>query len=432
MILTERHYVKPNNPHFKECDMLAYVSKNLYNSSLYVVRQHYISNNTFVAGTYINKSGKEVNEWVFSSTYIYHQMKDKPEFRTDKHEEYNGLKVNTKVLKQTEQQVSGDISNYLRAKKAYHKNPSKFKGMPQLPYYKKKTGRNVVTFPKDAISWRKLPGYIHLGGTNIYIKPYKATKESIKEVKIVPLVYGYDIVISYEVADITQVALHTKYAAIDLGLNNLATLTSNDTSFEPFIVNGRPLKSINQYFNKKKAKLTTVLPNGIHFSKNIGRLYTKRNHKIRDYLHKSSDYIVKQLIKSGITCLIIGSNEHWKTGINIGKRNNQNFVSIPYYKFKLMLRYKCELAGIAYIETEESYTSKCSFLDMEDINKKDTYLGKRVKRGLFRANDNSTINADMNGSYNILRKVAGNDVFRYNDTSDLVEGYAVSPTRVTF
>ncbi len=304
--------------------------------------------------------------------------------------------------------------------------------MPKLPSYKKKTGRNVVTFPRDAISWRKLPGYINLGGTNIYIKPYKATIETIREVKIVPLVHGYDIVISYEVADITHVTTHTKYAAIDLGLNNLATLTSNDTCFEPFIVNGRPLKSINQYFNKKKASLTSLLPTGVYFSKNIGKLYTKRNHKIRDYLHKASDNIVKQLIKSGITCLIVGSNEHWKTGINIGKRNNQNFVSIPFYKFKNMLKYKCELVGIEYIETEESYTSKCSFLDMEDVCKHDVYQGNRIRRGLFRSNDGSLVNADMNGSYNILRKVAGNDVFMYNDTLDLVEGYAVSPTRVTF
>ncbi len=121
MILTERHHIKPNNSHFKECDMLAYVSKNLYNSTLYVVRQHYLNSNSFVVGTYTNKSGKEANEWVFSATHLYHKMKDKPEFRTDKHEEYSGLKVNTKVLKQTEKQVSGDISNYLKAKKAYHK-----------------------------------------------------------------------------------------------------------------------------------------------------------------------------------------------------------------------------------------------------------------------------------------------------------------------
>lgn len=98
----------------------------------------------------------------------------------------------------------------------------------------------------------------------------------------------------------------------------------------------------------------------------------------------------------------------------------------------MMLKYKCGLAGIEYIETEESYTSKCSFLDMEDVCKHETYQGNRVCRGLFRSNDGSLLNADINGSYNILRKVAGNDIFVYNDISDLVEDYAVNPSRVNF
>ena len=437
-VLVERHHIPRNHIHYKECDMLCYVAKNLYNSSLYVIRQHFFKTNKFTDGKYIDKNGKEQNQWVYSNTYLYHAMKDSPEFRTNQHAEYNGLSVNTKVLKQVYIQVNQAFSNYFEAKKDYKNNTGKYKGMPGLPNYKKKTGRVTMTFPKDAIGVVKIPGYVTLSGTNICVKLYRANKDNIKQVKIVPLASGYDIVISYEVGEVLTITNHSKYAAIDLGLNNLATLTSNDTCFKPFIVNGRPLKSINQYFNKKKAKITSELPKNIYFSKKLGKLYTKRNHKIRDYMHKASDYIVKQLIQSGITCLIVGSNKHWKTSINIGTRNNQNFVSIPYYKFKNMLRYKCALVGIEFIEHEESYTSKCSFLDMEDIckhvdaNGSDCYVGKRVKRGLFRSGTNALINADMNGSYNILRKVAGDDIFVYNDISDLVEGYAVSPSRVTF
>lgn len=435
MIVVERHHIKPTHKDFPECDMLALVTKNLYNKALWQINDFFYNNRSYVSGTYVTKSGAVKDQWIVDATYIYHQMKEEPEFRTDQHHSYNGKKVNTKVLKQTEKQLAADFSTYFKALKDYNKTPSKYKGRPCPPKYNKKTGRNTVTFPKDAISSRKKKDHIHLGGTDIYVKLHKATKETIKEAKIVPLVYGYDILISYEVKEHEQITKkHTSYAAIDLGINNLATLSFNDTSIKPFIVNGRPVKSINQYYNKKRARLYSELPNNTTESSSAKKLTQKRNMKIHDYMHKTSDYIVDHLMLCGVTCLVVGSNKHWKTGVRLRKKTAQSFVSIPFDKLKRMLEYKCQLVGIEYIEHEESYTSKCSFLDMEplkrhkDENDKDNYLGKRVRRGLFRSSNGTVINADLNGSLNIMRKVAGNGLF----DPDSVEDYAVSPVRVTF
>ena len=151
------------------------------------------------------------------------------------------------------------------------------------------------------------------------------------------------------------------------------------------------------------------------------KLSNKRNNKVNDYLHKASKYIVSDLQSKCITTLIIGKNMGWKTQCNIGKQNNQNFVQIPHSRFIDMLIYKCEKVGITVKLQEESYTSKCSFLDMEEICKHDTYFGKRVKRGVYISKNSVIINADVNGSYNILRKAIPS-VFRHG-----IEGFVVSP-----
>ena len=209
----------------------------------------------------------------------------------------------------------------------------------------------------------------------------------------------------YEIPDVKAKKDNKRYCSIDLGLNNLATIGSN--VIKPFIINGNPLKSINQYFNKKRSFLQSKLNKGEYTNENLERLYLKRNNKIKDYLHKASRYIINQLVSNNINTLVIGHNKNWKQEINIGKRNNQNFVNIPFNNLIHMLTYKAQLEGIQVIETEESYTSKCSFLDNEEICKHEEYLGKRIKRGLFKAFNGKLINADLNGALNILRKVVG-------------------------
>ena len=216
------------------------------------------------------------------------------------------------------------------------------------------------------------------------------------------------------------------YAFIDLGLNNLAALTSNKVDFQPVLICGKALKSCNQNYNKTLARLKSQLPKDERTSKKIQGLSLKRNCKVDYYLHTASRYIVNLLVTHQINLLVIGQNEDWKQNINIGKRNNQNFVNIPHSRFIEQLTYKCSLAGISVKTTGESYTSKCSFLDLESVQKQSTYVGKRVKRGLFRAKSGYLYSSDVNGSLNIGKKVVGEVAFGKNP----IERFVVNPIRI--
>ena len=254
--------------------------------------------------------------------------------------------------------------------------------------------------------------------------------KSAKQVRIIPK-NGYIIQeVIYDADIVNQKKDNKRYMSIDIGINNLAACSSN--VIKSFIINGRPIKSINQYYNKKKSKLQSnnKKVNNTHHSNHINKLTLKRNNKIDWYMHNASSYIVNQLVSNNINTLIIGSNKEWKQDTNMGKRNNQNFVSIPFDKLKQQLKYKCKLNGIICVEQEESYTSKCSFLDNETIQHHDSYYGKRINRGLFKTKENHYINADINGSLNILKKylnVASNIIL--NEGS---RGLVVSPNIITF
>lgn len=245
---------------------------------------------------------------------------------------------------------------------------------------------------------------------------------SINCVRIVPQLEQYTIEVVYTIVDTEPLKSNRTYASIDLGVSNLATITYSDGK-QPKIINGKPLKSINQYYNKKfayyKSKLEKV--NKKKSSHRVKRLTNKRNNKINAYLHKASKYIVSDIQSKGIRTLVIGRNTEWKNGCSMGKANNQNFIQIPHSRFIDMLSYKCEKVGITVKFQEESYTSKCSFLDMEEICKHEAYCGKRIKRGLYISKDAIKINADVNGSYNILRKAIPS-VFNHG-----IEGFVVNP-----
>jgi putative transposase len=213
-------------------------------------------------------------------------------------------------------------------------------------------------------------------------------------------------------------------AAIDIGLNTLAAVTFNQPGVIPFLVNGRPLKAINQWYNKRRARLQAKLPQGVYASRQLDILTDKRGRQITDYLHVASRRIVDQLVKQRIGTLVIGKNDGWKQTIGLRKRTNQNFVFVPHARFIEMLRYKAELVGIRVVVSEESYTSKCSFLDLEPVGRQDVYAGKRVKRGLFLAADGRRLNADINGAFNILRKVVPNAF------GNGIGGVVVHPVRI--
>lgn len=372
MILVERHIIKKSNSLYKELDMLCRLSKNLYNIALYIVRQYYFENKKYINWINVNN-----------------------QFIKEKQSDYYALPC--KVSQQTLKMVDQNMKSFFKALKSK-------KSKPRLQKYLDKTkGRFLVTYTNQAISKTELQkGYIVLSKTNIKIK----TKvQNVQQVRIVPQNNVIVLEVLYKVDCKTNSSDIKKYCGVDFGLNNLMSCGFSDT--RPMIINGKPLKSINQYYNKKKAKLQSLLKNNKHTSNKITNLTIKRNNRINNYLHKASRIFINYLVSNDITDIVIGYNKEWKQGINIGKVNNQNFVNIPYYKLLNMITYKCQLLGITVYVTEESYTSKCSFLDNEDVCKHEVYKGKRIKRGLFKTSDGRLINADINGALNILKKVIG-------------------------
>lgn len=373
MILTERHIIKKTNSLYSELDNLCFLSKNIYNSALYAIRQYYFENKKYLSWVNVNNN-----------------------FVKGKQVDYYALPC--KVAQQTIKMVDNNMKSFFKALKAKNSKP-------KIPKYLDKTsGRYIVIYTNQAISKKELKNsFIVLSKTNVRIK----TKVSdVKQVRVVPHNNHIVVEVLYE-AKCKNNNNNTgkKYCGIDFGLNNLLTCAFQDD--RPIIFNGRPLKSINWQYNKRKSYLQNKLINGRKTSKMINNITLKRNNRVSDYLHKVTSMFINYVVSKGISDVVVGYNKDWKQGINIGRVNNQNFVGIPYYKLLNMLTYKCEMEGISVIVTEESYTSKCSFLDDEDICKHEEYAGKRIKRGLYKASDGRLINADVNGALNILKKVIG-------------------------
>lgn len=375
LILCERHIVKPTNPIFSECDNLSFLAKNLYNSTLYYQRQS-LFDADFQNYYAVNKEFTHTNQ---------------PDYRA----------LPAKVSKQVQMLVDKNFKSYFALVRK--KNTEGYSPKVRLPKYLDKTeGRCTVSYPKDALSL-KVDGYVKLSKTSIMIKT-SIPKEAIQGARIVPKGNHYVIEILYKVVSkLLRSRLPKRVAFIDPGLNNLMTVTSN--CFNPILVNGRPLKAINQLANKEIAKLKSKLSiQGLYTSPLLQFVYNKRARRITDLLHKVTTQLVNHLDSYNIDTVIFGHNVGQKQDINLGKVTNQNFVQIPFTQLIAQLQYKCQLKGMRFIVTEESHTSKCSFLDKESVEHHEKYKGKRVKRGLFRTSKGIFINADVNGSLNIGRK----------------------------
>ena len=307
-------------------------------------------------------------------------------------------KVSNTVLKKLGNNISSFWS--LVKKSDYNKKVS-------LPKYLHKTeGRFIVEFNKQTFSnKRDEDNNLIICKSSLDLRiPTKVEKS--QQIRIIPKVGCYMIEVVYEVEE-NRLKQNQRVAAIDLGLNNLATVVTNDGD-NPILISGRKIKSINQYYNKMTFKNKALLPYNVFTSKSLHRLWLKRNNKISYEIHKVTKFLANYFDERDVSKVIIGNNSGWKNEINLGKRNNQNFVNIPYTKFINQLTYKCQLLGITVIVREESYTSKASFLDYDEIpNYKDEVIpkfsGKRIKRGLYRSTTRK-INADVNGAYNIMVK----------------------------
>lgn len=375
MILSERHIISSSHPYFSECDHLTFLGKNLYNATLFYQRASFFKKD-------------------FQNYYAVNRV-----FTHENQMDYRALPA--KVSKQVQMLVGRSFKSYFALVKKRVKG--EYDSPIRIPRYLHKTkGRCTLPYPKDALSLKE-DGMVKFSKTGIKIKT-KVEKERIQGARIVPKGNHFVIEILYKkskkelVSDTIQ-----KVAFIDPGLNNLMTVTSN--VFSPLLYSGKELKSLNQLANKKLAQVKSVLSKrGLYSSPLLVSIYNKRNRRIKDCLHKLSTHLVNQFVSHKIDTVIFGHNIGQKQDIKLGSVTNQNFVHIPFYQLISLLQYKCELQGIRFITTEESYTSKCSFLDLEEVTKQEEYLGKRVKRGLFQTKEGNLINADVNGSLNIGRK----------------------------
>lgn len=400
MTLVKQIYFKPSHKYFKEFDKLCFLSKNLYNATLYVVRKYF-----FETGSYLNYNS--VNKM----------------FTVANNVDYRALP--TKVSKHTQMLVDKSFKSFFTLLEK--KKNNQYNSPVKIPkYLKKNTGRQVVHYEKGALSFKR-NGFIKLSRTDIYIKNDNISKESIQFIRVVPKGQLFVVEIGYKVQNKDSIA-NQNIASIDLGINNLISMVDNVTK-KGIIINGKPLKSINQYFNKQKSEIQSILvrSNKKYSSKKIQKLYIKRNNKIKDYIHKTTRYIVNHLVSNNISTLVVGYNKNWKQDISIGRVNNQNFVQIPFLMILNQLEYKCKLEGIILEIQEESYTSKCSFLDNEEICRHSKYKGLRIKRGLFKTSFDKFINADINASCNILRKYLKKESNKFDvkkTLNDLVEVFS--------
>lgn len=366
---------------------LCKVSNNLYNQALYLFRQ----------------TLKNENKWLWYAD-MDKLMKNTPNLEG----EINYRLLKAQVSQQILKVLDKNIKAYCKAIKDFKTNPAKYKAMPQLPSFRKRSGLFNLYYPNQSAIIKN--GKIRLAKDLEILIPqwdkYKERIQNFQQVRILPSGKKLKVEIVYrqEVkdADLDK----SKYASIDLGIDNLATMVTDKGSF---LYSGKFLKSYNGNFNRQLTKLQSIKDKqGIKkATKRMQNLYEKRDRYFEDAFHKYSRMIVNHLIENRIGNLVVGYNTGWKQSVNIGKRNNQKFVQIPFARLASYLKYKCRMAGIRFVENEESYTSKCDALAKEEIGKHESYLGKRVKRGLFRSSTGRYINADVNGAVNILRKVVG-------------------------
>lgn len=402
----EKHVIKKSHPYYNMFCEYTHLAKNLYNHANYLVRNEF----------------KETGKWLraYDLNKILKADLEFPDYRN-------------MPASQSAQQVlhllETNWKSFFRSIKDWSKNKDKYLGKPKLPKYKPKDGKMVLIVTNQQV--RQKGDLLHFPKTfcGFTVKPRCVTIdnfEKINQVRIVPKGQSFCLEVVYSISVESELRSDNgRYMSIDLGLDNLATVVTN-VGLNPIIVNGKGLKSNNQYYNKKQAYYQSVAKqmNNQQYTNRLYRLTQKRNLKVEDYLHKASRYIVDIALENQINTIVIGNNKNWKQSSSLGKRTNQAFVSIPHQKLIDKICYKAQLCGILVILTEESYTSGTSFLD-DELPQKEFYNKKRrVHRGLFVSNKGLKINADVNAAFQIMKKVFPN-VF-----TDGIEGVVLHPVRV--
>ena len=391
MQLTERHLIKPNHELYRTLDDLTFKAKNLYNHGLYLYRQSYFE----------HQKNPDV------PVLIWNKIDNL--LRTQGHKDVRALpsKVANAVLKN----LGENISSFWKLVRI--KNKGGLAQNPKLPGYLHKTdGRYPLSFNYQTFGAKRGSNnelFLCPKGINLPI-PTKVANP--KQVRIVPSHNNFIIEVIYDAQERAPKST-SKYAGIDLGVDNFATITFS-THNSPLIIKGLELKSVNQGYNRLISKAQELLPAPLKTSKPIHRLWSRRSWILKTKIHQMTAFLATLFDEMQIEKVFIGKNTGWKQNLPFGKKVKQHFAYLPYETFIEQLRYKCQLRGITVVIQEESYTSKASFLDGDDIPvygevENPRFSGLRIKRGLYRSGSGQLINADVNGSYNILRKGLANN-----------------------
>ena len=377
VVRTEQIWLPPN----KTISNLCHLSKNLYNQANYIIKN------------------AEKGKWI----RYYELDKILNGKGTDPSENYKQLPSHT--AQHILIFLDKNWMSFFRAIKSWKKNPEKFYSKPNPPRYKKKNGEHLLIFDGGQCRIKnnilKFPIKI-----NLQVKTRLPDNTNLREVRIIPKGVGYvcEIVHQKEV-DIKEKD-QSRVVGIDFGSSNIIAMVNN-IGLKPIVIkdDGTGIKSINQFYNKRKAELSSIYDKqGIKDGIKLRRLKVKKDKKANDWIHKLTRWIVNWCVRHNIGQIIVGHNDNWKQKIGLGRRNNQNFVLIPFNKIIQKLDYKVEEVGITLKEQEESHTSKCSFLDNEPIEHHNKYVGKRITRSLFKSAKGVIIHADVNAGYNIIKK----------------------------
>jgi len=388
-------------------DRMAYLCKNVYNVGNYLIKKE------------LERSEKEEGKrnWVRARGDLGRYFRFTREvnyYRLPAHTSENVLLI-----------LDRNWKSFFNALKDWKKNPSKYEERPEPPKFLRKNGRFIIPFQNGQVKIKD--GFLHFPKKNCGIEPVKLPVKNLdlREVRIIPRYKKYIVEVVYNKEIEVKAVKSNNIIGIDIGVNNLVTIVNNFGK-QPLVINGRVLKSFNRYYNKRSAFLQSIYDttNGKRVGSKKRRLIDRRYRKMLDSLHKITRFIIRYCEQHKVSNIVIGYNKKWKQEVKLGKKTNQNFVQIPFYKLVSQLEYKAKEAGINVIKVCEAYTSKCSFLDNEPLQKHKRYIGKRIKRGLFRSSTGVIINADVNAGYNIIKKVFPNAL-----SVEGIEGMMLYPKR---
>ena len=402
----EKHRIKQNHEYYPMFCDFTHKSKNLYNHANFLVREEFIKNDKWLRYGELDKLLKVDLEF----------------------DDYKQMPT-AQSAQQTLRLLEKDWKSFFASIKDWSKQKEKYFGRPKLPKYKPKKGKHILILTNQNVKLKNGKLCFPKVFCGFMIKPRFVELEnfvSFQQVRVIPSFQSFTVELVYQI-EIPDVPLwdNGKYISVDIGLDNLATVVNN-VGLQPVILNGKGLKSMNQYYNKKISHNREVAKkkNAKDYTNRMAFLTRKRNHKIEDCIHKASRYLIDYALSNDFHTIVIGKNKEWKQKSCMSKKVNQSFVGIPHAKFIEMVQYKAQNVGLTVILTEESYTSGTSFLDGEEPTKENYNKVRRIKRGLFVSNNGIKINADINGAYQIMKKVFPNAF------ADGIEGVALHPVRV--